>query len=88
MRCRWRILVAGLLIDRRVTLTCCRLATPGRWTSASEASSSSFEDSGVVGRGFPFARAILHVMSCFAFLFLFLSAAASAASFRFFTTSA
>ena len=44
-------------------------------------------DSGVAGRGFPAARAILHSFLCFSFLFLFLAAAASAASFCFIITS-
>src|SRR6185312_12270384 len=59
------------------------------WSSASEASSSSSsEDSGVAGCGFPSARANLHALSCLAFLFLFLSTFASAASFRLFIFSA
>ena len=83
MRRRWRILIASLLIDWRGVRTCCRLATTRK---------VGLGIRGVLllvrGRGFPSARAILHALSCFAFLFLFLSAAASAASFRLFTTSA
>ena len=56
--------------------------------STSEEPSSSSVDSGVAGRGFPSACAILHALSCFSFLFLFLAAAASAACFYFFTASA
>ena len=55
--------------------------------SASEEPSSSLVDSGVAGRGFPSACAILHALSCFSFLFLFLAVAAFAVSFCFFTAS-
>ena len=61
----------------------------GAWSSASEASSSSSsEDSGVAGCGFPSTRASLHALSCLAFLVLFLSSFVSAASFRLFIFSA
>ena len=64
------------------------LSSSEKLISASEEPSSSSVDSGVVGRGFPSACAILHALSCFSFLFRFLAAAASAASFYFFTASA
>ena len=44
-------------------------------------------DSGMAGRGFPSACAILHSFSCFSFLSLFLVVAFFAASFLYITTS-